>query len=111
MREEIPEYILCAAVWYKELKMEKPEVLKPRGFAPYNVDHGVVICGWRHPNCIYVKVAITGLSDGETQPSVQGFLTSRNRFVDREEAAKIAYERGQLKEGIRVEYLFSEDIY
>lgn len=37
------EIILCAAIWYKELPLIKPEVLEPRGFRPYNVDKGVVI--------------------------------------------------------------------
>jgi hypothetical protein len=103
------EKILCAAIWYKELPLVKPEVLEPRGFSPYNVDKGLVFCGWRHPNCIYQKVALTGLRDAESGENVQGFLTSENRFVDREEAAQIAFDAGQTKENkIR---LFSEDLY
>ena len=47
------EYILCSAIWYKDLPLIRPEVLEPRGFRPYNVDKGVVISGWRHGNCIY----------------------------------------------------------
>ena len=39
------EYILCSAIWYKELPLIEPEVLKLRGFAPYNVDIGIVFCG------------------------------------------------------------------
>lgn len=39
------EYILCAAVWYKELPLVKPEILLIRGFFPYNVDRGIVLCG------------------------------------------------------------------
>lgn len=42
----------------------------------------------------------------------QGFVTSSGRFVDREEAAKIALESGQIEE---LKYsktkLFSEDLY
>jgi len=44
MKDSI-ESILCAAIWYKELPLVKPEVLKPRGFSPYNVDKGIVFCG------------------------------------------------------------------
>ena len=101
--------ILCAAIWYKELPLLKPEVLKPRGFSPYNVDKGVVFCGWRHSNCIYQKVAVTGLRDSESGENVQGFLTSDNRFVDREEGAIIAFNAGQIKE--EKKRLFSEDLY
>ncbi|HUS50921.1 MAG TPA: hypothetical protein VMZ91_12205, partial [Candidatus Paceibacterota bacterium] len=92
------EYILCAAIWYKKLKLIKPEVLKPKGFAPYNVDEGIVFCGWRHPNCIYQLVAITGLRSPEAGESVQGFLTNKNRFVDRKEGGQIAFDAGQTEE-------------
>ena len=105
------EYILCASVWYKDLPMKKGEVLNNRGFRPYNVDRGVVISGWRHGNCIYQMVAITGLKSNpdEAGEEVQGFLTNKNRFVDREEAAQIAFDAGQTEEKkIR---LFSEDLY
>lgn len=101
--------ILCAAIWYKELPLIIPDVLKIRGFAPYNIDEGIVFCGWRHPNCIYQKVAVTGLKDSESGENVQGFLTSDNRFVDREEGAIIAYESGQIKE--QKKRLHSEDLY
>jgi hypothetical protein len=103
------EYILCAAIWYKELPLENEEPLRLRGFSPYNVDKGVVMCGWRHPNCIYQMVGITGLSDHEAGESVQGFLTNKNRFVDRIEGAEIAYAAGQTDE--LKKRLYSEDLY
>lgn len=40
---------------------------------------------------------------------MQGFVTDDGKFVDREEAAKIAYECGQIKEPKNT--LFSEDIF
>lgn len=40
---------------------------------------------------------------------VQGFLTTQNRFVDREEAAKIAYSAGQIASPKTK--LYSEDLY
>lgn len=103
------EYILCSATWYKELPLVKPEVLQMRGFAPYNVNEGVVLCGWRHANCLYQKVAITGLADSASGKHVQGFLTNKNRFVNREEGGKIAYAAGQTKELKKT--LYSEDLY
>lgn len=68
---------------------------------PYNIDKGIVICGWRHGNCIAVTKATTGLRtvtlavDGVGEHT-QGFLTSKNRFVDRYEGMKIASMSGQV---------------
>jgi hypothetical protein len=39
----------------------------------------------------------------------QGFLTNTDRFVEREEAAQIAFEAGQIKQHKIV--LYSEDLY
>ena len=106
------EYIICSAIWYKELPLIKPEVLKIRGFAPYNVDRGIVFGGWRHTNCLYQKVAITGLSDSDSGDFEQGFLTNKNRFVDRVEGFNIAKEANQLLNMDKTNpYLYSEDIY
>lgn len=68
------------------------------------------MAAWRHHN-VY---AIVSILSGKRAPlweqdPVEGFLTSRDRFVDREEAARIAYEAGQTDE--RIEELFSEDLY
>ena len=90
------EYIICSAILYKELPLIKPSVLEHRGYRPYNVDKGIVFGGWRHSNCIYQKVAITGLRDAESGENIQGFLTNKNRFVDRQEAYKIAFEMDQI---------------
>ena len=82
-------------------------------YLPINIDRGIVFCGLRHGQCIYSKCAITGLKDGESGENEQGFLTSKNRFVSREEALKIALSQNQvidLKE-IRGDRLFSEDLY
>jgi hypothetical protein len=112
MKQEKEEYIICSAIWYKELELKRPEVLEPRGFRPYNVHVGIVFGGFRHMNCMYQMVAITGLRDCEAGESIQGFLTSKNRFVDRKEAAKIAIEQNQIiKDRINENMLFSEDIY
>ena len=108
------ERIQCAAIWFKELPLKNPEVLTNRGFAPYNVDVGVVMCGWRHPNVLYQMVAITGLSSYKAGKNIQGFLTNKNRFVDRKEGAQIAMAAGQIishKTTFNEKMLFSEDIY
>jgi hypothetical protein len=107
------EFILCAAIWYKDLPLVKPEVLQIRGFAPYNVDRGIVFCGWRHPSCMYQKYALTGLRDAESGEEEEGFLTSKNRFVGREEALIIARANNQLydEKNVRGNLLYSEDLY
>lgn len=108
------EYILCAAIWYKDFPLSKPEILDSRGIRPYNVDKGVVMTGWRHANCILNLAALTGLRSvpNESGESIQGFLTSKNRFLDRVEAMNLAIEAGQIsdKESIGKQ-LYSEDIY
>lgn len=109
--KNIEEKIICSAIWYKELHLEKPEVLEPRGFSPYNVDKGIVFCGWRHPNCMYQMIAITGLKDYEAGESEQGFLTNKNRFVDRKEGAKIALATKQIDKLQYGTILYSEDLY
>lgn len=65
------EYILCASIWFNDNK--------DYIFKPYNIDKGFVISGWRHPQifeCVNQKKL----------PHVQGFLTNKNRFLDRKEA-------------------------
>lgn len=97
------EYILCAAIWYKEFECNDDNHLQIRGMQPYNIGKGIVICGWRHGNCIAVIKALTGfrivtLSADGVGEHIQGFLTNQNRFVDRYEAMQIAFEAGQVDE-------------
>lgn len=90
------EYILCASTWYKDLELKNEEGLRLRGSSPYNVDRGIVFSGWRHAQCLYQKMALTGLRDAESGEFVQGFLTNKNRFVNRKEAYRIAYKANQI---------------
>lgn len=98
------ETILCAAIWYKELPTPV--------FRPENVDVGIVFSGHRHPDCLHQMVAMTGKKQHEVGEEIQGFLTNKNRFVDREEGARIALKSGQVKELIfSKRLLYSEDLY
>ena len=97
------EYILCAAIWYKEFTCDSDSHLRIKGIQPYNIDKGIVITGWRHGNCIAVTKALTGyrtvtIADDGGGDHEQGFLTSKNRFVNRQEAMKIAFEANQVNE-------------
>ena len=103
---------MCAAVWYKDLQL-KHDIPAPT-YLPLNIDRGIVFCGFRHGQCIYSKCAITGLKDSESGENEQGFLTSKNRFVGREEAMQIALRQNQVlktKEAWTNVRLFSEDLY
>ena len=105
------EKILCAAIWYKEIPIKKNIEHNVR---PINIAYGLVFCGLRHPQCMYTMCAVTGLRSVENAEDgvgeeVQGFLTNKNRFVDREEAAKIAFDAGQINQEIN--RLHSEDLY
>ncbi len=104
------EYILCAAIWYKEipLKKEIPQVL------PKNCDKGLVVLGHRHGQCMWTMGCLTGLRSVTNAPDgvgeyKQGFITNTNRFVDRQEAGVIAFNADQTKELKTI--LYSEDLY
>lgn len=99
------EYILCAATWFDDGKEYK--------YQPKNTDSGIVLCGWRHPAMFQ---QIGGLVRERQELGIyekeQGFLTNKNRFVDREEGLKIARAANQILPS-RNPYreLHSEDLY
>lgn len=99
------EYILCAAIWYKDFPKPAHSVI--------NCDRGVVLCGYSHAHIIHQHVILMKKRSAEMGEYEQGFLTSKNRFVGREESLIIALRENQvldLKE-IRGNRLFSEDLY
>jgi hypothetical protein len=102
------EYILCAAIWFND---GKEYVHQPK-----NIKTGFVVCGRRHHNCFAIYAAMKSLRgtkdadiDNFPKAAEQGFLTSTDRFVDREEAAEIAWRQKQIER--RPKRLFSEDLY
>ncbi len=106
--DKTPERILCAAIYYHDL--ETPM------YTCKNTGTGVVLCGHRHAHIIHQLKALTGKNT--TTNSVgnytQGFLTNKNRFVDRKEALAIAKEQNQIIHRIPLDSgigLTSEDIY
>lgn len=94
MIDNSKEYIICSAIWYKDADVEPP----PRGFAAQNISRGMVIGQWRHANCIFVRkqCGLPRRYKDEEDRAVQGFLTSKGNFVDRVQAAEIAYYAGQI---------------
>ena len=106
MIDNSKEYILCAAIWF--------DVEETLVFQPKNMEKGMVLTGLRHCHCFDIASRI--LKDNYKNGKVQGFLTSKDRFVDRREASQIAQDAGQLKEAKQrmdgsYERLFSEDLY
>lgn len=99
------ERILCAAIWYKKVE--------PRAvYRPINTPVGVVLCGFRHGDVISQVVPLTGKRQFELGEHVQGFLTNKNRFVDREQAWKIAEKENQIiRPNIVYGTLYSENLY
>ena len=109
-KSENVEYILCAAIWYKDLPTQR--------LLPKNVDKGLVVCGHRHGQCIDTMRSLGTLRSVTFGPDSvgeheQGFLTNTNRFVDRLEAANIATENGQVEKDLINPNvgLFSEHLY
>lgn len=96
------EYILCSAIYFDD----KKEYIH----MPKNIETGFVICGRRHHNCFAILGQVLQKDKGyKNIEEVQGFLTSENRFVDRQEAGKIAFEAGQTDSLITT--LFSENLW
>ena len=109
------EYVLIAAIHYFDIPLKK--IID--GVLPKNCDRGLVVTGHRHGQCIWIVGSLTGLrsvENGEDNVGEfeEGFLTSKNRFVGRNEAAKIARDAGQISwtmvDWDKVE-LYSEDLY
>jgi hypothetical protein len=83
--------------------------VKCRPKSPKNINTGVVVCGYRHSDCFFIADALYPTGWEKAYTVTQGFLTSKNRFLNRQDAAKIAYMAEQVDE--LAETLISEDLY
>jgi hypothetical protein len=105
---ENQERIYSAAIWYKELPTAK--------YRPINIDTGIVVQGHRHADIIKTVVNLLGkrtcqFGEDCTGESEQGFVTNKNRFVNRIDAMLIAIEANQIISKTYSDELFSEDLY
>jgi hypothetical protein len=98
---ERAEYLLCAAIHYTDGKIYPHQ--------PRNIESGIVVCGWRHHNCFVPLYSFLGDGYDVSLTRNQGFLTSKGRYVTREEGVEIALKSGQIK--LEQKTLFSEDLY
>ena len=113
MIDNSKEYVICAAIWYKD------GTEAPRGFIAQNIDTGVVIGQYRHGNVINVRATnpvwnkkilkerldrengnvpmrVSDEAPDAEYDYVDGFITSKGRFVDRWQAMELAYMAGQV---------------
>lgn len=100
------ERILCAAIWDTAGISCLPQ-------GPINLGgNGFVVCGLRHCDCVQT---LSLMQDGVhiKQGCIHGFLTSKNRFVNRVEGLKIATKANQIvgEKHHPKDELCSEDLY
>lgn len=103
-RHDVDEYILCAAFHVKTPKKYNSQ--------PINIESGLVILGRRHHNAGEILNLI--FPEKSNLDIIDGFITSKNRFLDRKEALKLAKTTDQLVDlGLyeNAEILISEDLY
>jgi hypothetical protein len=64
--------------------------------------NGTIICGFRHSDCYQTLKDLLGEIDTNKLPdrNNQGFLTSKNKYVGREEAWIIALDNNQIIYGL-----------
>jgi len=104
------ESIICSAIWFDD-GLDHPH-------QPINIKTGIVICGMRHCN-VFTSVHLIAEKCGYDKPNLfvtyekeQGFLTNKNRFVDRIEGRQIAIDAEQVLNMEKLgRELFSEDIF
>ncbi|MES2111224.1 MAG: hypothetical protein V4577_20890, partial [Bacteroidota bacterium] len=96
-RPQHPEFCICAAI---------------------RLADGRVIRGHRHDDCVQtaLKWKAAGQEIGHLVSEQQGFVTSRNRFVGREEAMRLQKALGARSMyspdgNLHGDILFSEDLY
>lgn len=96
------EYVMCAANYYDD---GMDHMVKP-----FNIDKGFVVCGWRHPNAGEIYMILNSTAK-RWDHCIQGFLTTKNRFLTRSEALELVRETGQLIGPIIGGELTSEDLW
>ncbi len=92
MKDNTKEYICCAMIHWDDGNVYPHQ--------PKNILSGMAIAGWMHGNIITIGSKIFGNAGERAKKGIketQGFLTSKNRFLNRIEAGKLALECGQIE--------------
>lgn len=96
------ERLMCAAMWIRDGQTHPHQ--------PRNIETGFVVCGFRHHNILQTNWILRG-EEAEIYSDIEfGFLTTYERFLNREEAMKLARTYlDHLPEGRTA--LYSEDVW
>jgi len=96
------EYVMCAANWIDDGKHYTHK--------PFNINTGIVFSGWRHGS-IFEQSQIGYPFYMYGDKTIQGFLTTKNRFLNREDALELVKRIGQLTKPLIGGTLTSEDLW
>lgn len=96
------EYVMCAANYYDDGN--------DHFMQPYNIDKGFIIGGWRHPSAGHSYLG-ANLEAPHWDRCIQGFLTTKNRFLTRAEALELVLSTKQLDKPLIGSELTSEDLW
>jgi len=105
----VTEKIMISAIWLKDETIEMTHY-------PTNVDCGIFVTGYRHCDCFDIISNIFTIQEmtllRREGQIIQGFLTTKKRFVDRIEAKEIATRENQLLKTCSFgKELYSEDVW
>lgn len=104
IKDSIPEQIICSAIYFNDNINYEHQ--------PINIETGYVVCGSRHHNIFRIMCILDPEMKYKHIDEIQGFLTNKNRFVNREEGMIITKRENQLPfEEYYPNRLFSEDLY
>jgi hypothetical protein len=96
------EYVMCAANWIDDGCHYTHK--------PFNISTGLVFSGWRHSQ-IFEQTEYHFPHWAFGKQTIQGFLTTKNRFLNRADALKLVIETGQLTKPLIGGELTSEDLW
>ena len=96
------EYIMCAANWINDGKHYSHK--------PFNIDTGLVFCGWRHHQ-IFEQTELQFPRWAFGIYITEGFLTTKNRFLNRKDAFELVQKTGQLTKPLIGGLLTSDDLW
>lgn len=106
MIDDKKEYIIASAIHYDDGCFHHHQ-------GNYNIGTGFVVGCFRHACCPFpMNPGCDTFPFGDNVKVSSGFITSYGRYVEREEAATIAIECGQIKAGeLYGTNLYSEDVF
>ena len=124
--DNVPEYIVCSAILIKEIRnhitdlsFDNDNILYAlKHLKPTNIETGIMLTGLRHDDCIFTgyllvrtryNISLEQFIEKFINDAEQGFLTSKNRFLNRVEAAEFIGNTPVTKQP--TDLLISENLY